>query len=372
LALTYVDIAERTNIANQVRTAALMAVNGFSLGDALLNQIVDRATDDLNGSRWNQRSMADRLQIAAGIAKEYVDRTAAKPLNFSSATPKELEAQRLALNLALGRGHRGLARLLDGESEGSGERLNSSAAYGRELASLNTGSAALNATFKSLLGEGYSRAQLEAIAPYAQALGWTERRDVRALADAGKEFSALASEYEKARREGNNAEMERIAKEMQERHQKAPPGSKQQKGMEHIFKKQQISYKDSLESGQVPTHDAASPAAAKAKVIKAAKAKSDTQIASDLLGLEDLADKGGQPTKLTRGEPVKPDATDVTDPSKTATAEPVKQKSPGQGEQPTTAAEAESVKEKSSGQGEQPTTVAKADPPKKTTAPVPA
>jgi hypothetical protein len=66
------------------------------LGEGLLAQIVDRATDDLQGSPWNQRSIAERIQIAANIAAQYVQTAAAKPLNFSAATPAELAVHRFA------------------------------------------------------------------------------------------------------------------------------------------------------------------------------------------------------------------------------------------------------------------------------------
>src|SRR4249920_1959916 len=68
LAQTYADVSKRTEIANYVRTAAVAAVNGVSIGEGLLSQIVDRATDDLHGSQWTHRSLADRIQIATRIA----------------------------------------------------------------------------------------------------------------------------------------------------------------------------------------------------------------------------------------------------------------------------------------------------------------
>lgn len=219
MAGTYDTIAERGRAANYARTAAIASVSGFTLGEGLLSQIEAEATDDFNNaSPWTRRSDSDRISIAAGIAQQYVNTAAAKPLNASSATPAEIAAQQQALRLSQGGGLQGLTRLANSDGTASGgERSTSSAAYGRELlAGAATGSPELNAAYKSLLGEGYSKQRLDAVMPYAQSLGWRDKEGLGALADAGTEYSAMTAELEKARKRNDTAAVERIEQQRRE------------------------------------------------------------------------------------------------------------------------------------------------------------
>lgn len=94
-----------------------------------------------------------------------------------------------------------------GTMNGGGERAASSQAYSREF-----GSAALNSSYNALLGQGYTKAQLDAVMPHAKALGWRDKEGLGALADAGREYSGMAAELHRARQRGDKAAEEAAKK----------------------------------------------------------------------------------------------------------------------------------------------------------------
>ncbi len=81
-------------------------------------------------------------------------------------------------------------------------------------------SAALGASYNALLKEGYKAAELKAILPYAKELGWTNKQDVRALADAGKDFSSRAAQHAAAIKRGDKEGARKIEDQMRDQYKK--------------------------------------------------------------------------------------------------------------------------------------------------------
>ena len=112
-------LEEQFRAAVYVRSAVIEAAKGYQLGEAQIGAIVAMTTDDLTAAGGGGlRSPAERIRLAATLAQQYI--ASAKPLNFLSATPQEIEAQKIALGMPFGGGRDGPL---------------SSQAYRRELAS---------------------------------------------------------------------------------------------------------------------------------------------------------------------------------------------------------------------------------------------
>jgi hypothetical protein len=79
--------ADKAQIENAVRTAAIAAAKGVPLSEHYLSKIVAETSDP-------SLTVADRVQRAAAMAEQYV--TAPKALNTLSASPQELAAQTTA------------------------------------------------------------------------------------------------------------------------------------------------------------------------------------------------------------------------------------------------------------------------------------
>ena len=81
------ESADKAQIENAVRTAAIAAAKGVPLSESYLSKIVADTSDPT-------LSIADRVQRAATMAEQYV--TAPKALNTLSASPQEIAAQTTA------------------------------------------------------------------------------------------------------------------------------------------------------------------------------------------------------------------------------------------------------------------------------------
>ncbi|HVY13109.1 MAG TPA: hypothetical protein VHB73_06055 [Alphaproteobacteria bacterium] len=165
---------ERVQAEAYVRSVAIESAKGFQLGEGLLSQIVARVTDDLNGGTGGHRSMAQRMQMAGEIAKQYT--ATQKPLNLLSATPQEIAAQ----NQAGAFGNFDLLRDM---------RRGSSAGYQRELAGNVTDKGVAESlgisteTASGLAAMGFTTtAQAQAFINDTLLLGIDRNRGVMALA----------------------------------------------------------------------------------------------------------------------------------------------------------------------------------------------
>jgi hypothetical protein len=81
------ESADKAQVENAVRTAAVAAAKGVPLSEAYLSKIVADTSDP-------SLSTADRVQRASSMAEQYV--TAPKALNALSASPQEIAAQNAA------------------------------------------------------------------------------------------------------------------------------------------------------------------------------------------------------------------------------------------------------------------------------------
>ena len=213
---------DKVRVENSVRAAAVAAARGVPLSENFLDYIVAQT----NGPGL---SIADRIARAGSMAEQYV--AAPKPVNYLSATPAQLAAQmkqegikgRILVDGVTGYADR------DGRSADAKERR-SSAEYDK-LAS----GAVDRATMTALLGDGYTKQQINDAAATAQRLGWQDRQSVKNLTYAGKEFSTLAEQYEQARKDGDKARMATVMDQMREQRDHAKGKKKQ--GMTGVIDK---------------------------------------------------------------------------------------------------------------------------------------
>jgi hypothetical protein len=288
---------------------------------AIIGSYVKNATREIPGNQIANMSPGSGLLGAS----------AATGVNLfvGNMTPTQREAMRAGvnpldpaavfrysamLNNTLGAG--ALAGLSRGE--GAGRGTPNSGTYGREF-----GSAMLSGSYNALLGEGYTKGQLNAVMPYAQQLGWHDRQGLRDLADAGKPFAADAAAYQRAVQQGNTQEAERIKKKMQKQHDEATPGSKEHRGRGNIMRRLHIDTKAEHEAGRTPAQATPQAAAAQASAEDAERKKSASTKAADWDDIEGAAAPASTPKadqqKAAKAEdspgpanPVKPVANGAT------------------------------------------------------------
>jgi hypothetical protein len=195
----------------------------------------------------------------------------------------------------------------EGGSGGGNSR--SSGSYGRELGAI---SGDLGRSYNALLGQGYSKAQLDAVMPYARELGWHNRQDLRALADAGKDFSGLAAQHEQARKRGDKAGMERIEGEMQKKYGETKD-KKARRGMLHIFRKQHINVDAQHRAGHTPPQSTPQAAAEFSRVGQTASNEQADAKTADWGSLEGMA---ARPVATAGKEPAKEATAGRSDPAR--------------------------------------------------------
>jgi hypothetical protein len=138
----------------------------------------------------------------------------------------------------------------DGRKSDSRERL-SSADYDK-IGSGGTDRVA----YKELLGEGFTRPQLDSAFNSARLLGWNDRDSIRNLATAGKDFSSAVVEYDQARKKGDKAAIEKADKKIHDAQDKTTDPDKR-KAQDEILKKLYSPEIDSTPAAQKPTRDRA-------------------------------------------------------------------------------------------------------------------
>ena len=90
--------------------------------------------------------------------------------------------------------------------------------------------------YKALLGEGFTRTQIDSAFNAAHALGWNDPASLRNLANAGKDFSSAVVEYDQARKKGDKAAMEKADKKIHDAQEKTTDPDKR-KSQDEILKK---------------------------------------------------------------------------------------------------------------------------------------
>jgi hypothetical protein len=136
----------------------------------------------------------------------------------------------------------------DGRKSDSRERL-SSADYDK-IGSTD------RVAYKALLGEGFSRPELDSAFNSARLLGWNDRDSIRNLANAGKDFSSAVVEYDQARKKGDKAAIEKADKKIHDVQGKTTDPDKR-KAQDEILKKLYSPEIDSAPAAQKPTSDRA-------------------------------------------------------------------------------------------------------------------
>jgi hypothetical protein len=138
----------------------------------------------------------------------------------------------------------------DGRKTDSRERL-SSADYDK----IGNGGTDRGA-YKELLGEGFTRPELDSAFNSARLLGWNDRDSIRNLANAGKDFSSAVVEYDQARKKGDKAAIEKADKKIHDAQDKTTDPDKR-KAQDEILKKLYAPENDSAPAAQKPTGDRA-------------------------------------------------------------------------------------------------------------------
>ena len=267
--------SDSTSVQDAVPSAAVAADQGVHLGDPLktiakpddfdatkAGIILEQAFDDfarVNGipeipraqkemmvsagmSRLREAPAAQRsgLSASSGLVMDAVK--AGFSVAYGSLTDEQRREMRLqqAMNQAGGGGSiDAKGRVLidgvtgygdrDGRKTDSKERR-SSAEYDKMA-----GGAVDRAIYSTLINEGFTRQQINDAAFTAQALGWKDRQSIKNLTHAGKEFSTLAEQYDRASRDGDAAKM---AATMQKMHdQRDHAYGKKRAGMTGIIDK---------------------------------------------------------------------------------------------------------------------------------------
>jgi hypothetical protein len=294
--------------AIQIAAAAQDAVKRFphfNLGSADINRIVAQTS-------YGSLSIAERLNMAQNLAqdaaKAWLEAQAKR--NIVDDPHHKPNAGVYAFGGTFG-GMAGFGRFAGfndarsgGASSGSGPN---SGTYSREF-----GHAALNNSFNALLTEGYSKAQLNAVMPYAKALGWHDKEGLGALAGSGREYAGMAAALHRARQRGDTAAEEQVKKRMREYREKrkGKETPREKRDRDKVDRRLNLSSNDAHTSHgnetarDIANNDASvSPPAQKAEV-KASDARAST--ADDV----DLAAVGVNPT--ASANPVK--AADATKP----------------------------------------------------------
>jgi hypothetical protein len=117
----------------------------------------------------------------------------------------------------------------DGRKSESRERP-SSADYDK------MGSGGVDRAYKALLGEGFTRPQVDSAFNAAHALGWNDPASLRNLANAGKDFSSAVVEYDQARKKDDKAAMEKADKKIHDAQEKTTDPDKR-KSQDDVLKK---------------------------------------------------------------------------------------------------------------------------------------
>ena len=98
------------------------------------------------------------------------------------------------------------------------------------------GSGGSDRAYKALLGEGFTRPQLDSAFNSARLLGWNDRESIRNLANAGKDFTSAVVEYDQARKKGDKAAMDKADKKIHDAQGKTTD-PKALKAQEELLKK---------------------------------------------------------------------------------------------------------------------------------------
>ena len=278
--------SDSTSVKEAAPSAAVAADQGVHLGDppkniakpddfdaAKAGIILERAFDDfarVNGipeipraqkemmvsagmSRLREAPAAQRSSLSAssGLVMEAVK--AGFFTAYGSLTDEQRREMRLqqAMNQAGGSGSIDVkGRILIDGVTGYGDRdgrkvdpkeRRSSAEY-----DTMTSGAVDRATYSTLVNEGYTKQQINDAAFTAQALGWKDRQSVKNLTHAGKEFSSLAEQYDRASKDGDDARKTAIMAKMREQRDHAD--GKKKAGMTGVIEKFEEINRDSVAS----------------------------------------------------------------------------------------------------------------------------
>jgi hypothetical protein len=184
-----------------------------------------------------------------------------------------------------------------GKGEGGSSGRVTSDAYTRELSG--------GAAYKSLIGEGYSRGQLDAVMPYAHMLGWTDKDSLRTLAGAGREAAAIAAHYKDARAKGDDEGATQDVQKLEQMANDPKTPKSQRKHINDLLQKLRKDAANDIKNGvQETTPTSRATTITEQNVISQGEQKTDQTILGGLLKTAQLGDDA--PVKTSAAEKPEP------------------------------------------------------------------